>query len=57
MNMDLATWRLQIRPGATTLPGSDMKTRASGKPKRLELGEHIVADPSICQNDNAVRIP
>jgi uncharacterized protein (DUF433 family) len=25
-----------------------MKARATGKPKRLELGEHIVADPLIC---------
>jgi len=25
-----------------------MKARANGKPKRLELGEHIVADPLIC---------
>ena len=32
----------------TKLQCSDMKTRANGKPKRLELGEHIVADPLIC---------
>src|SRR5438105_7540627 len=25
-----------------------MKTRANGTSKRLELGEHIVADPLIC---------
>ena len=25
-----------------------MKTKANGKSKRLELGEHIVADPLIC---------
>ena len=25
-----------------------MKTKANGKPKRIELGEHIIADPLIC---------
>jgi len=25
-----------------------MKTKANGKPQRIELGEHIVADPLIC---------
>ena len=25
-----------------------MKEKANGKPKRIELGEHIVADPLIC---------
>ena len=25
-----------------------MKSKASGKTKRVELGEHIVADPLIC---------
>ena len=25
-----------------------MKAKAGGKPKRLDLGEHIVADPLIC---------
>lgn len=25
-----------------------MKAKSNGKPKRIELGEHIVADPQIC---------
>ncbi len=27
---------------------TDMKTKANGQPRRVELGRHIVADPKIC---------
>src|SRR5882724_376808 len=39
---------LQITLHQTKLHCTDMKIRANGKPKRVELGEHIVADPLIC---------
>ena len=32
----------------TKLHYSDMKSRANGNARRLEFGEHIVADPLIC---------
>jgi len=39
---------LQITLSRAKLPGNGMKTKTNGKPKRLELGEYIVADPLIC---------
>jgi uncharacterized protein (DUF433 family) len=43
-----AAVRLPNRPGTRTVPTNGMKKKANGKPRRLELGEHIVADPLIC---------
>ncbi len=32
-----------------------MKSRANGKPRRIELGEYIVADPLICHGKPTFR--
>ena len=39
---------MQITRCPTKLPDNGMKAKTNGKPRRLELGEHIVADPLIC---------
>jgi uncharacterized protein (DUF433 family) len=38
-----------------TLLGERMKTKAKGKPTRVDLGEHIVADPLICHGKPTFR--
>ena len=39
---------LQSSPRRSIVHGTDMKTKANGQPRRVELGRHIVADPKIC---------
>ncbi len=43
-----ATLYLHFLPLCRRLSLSGMKTKAHGTPKRIELGEYIVADPLIC---------
>ena len=40
---------------ARSFDSNTMKARANGKPKRVELGRHIVADALICHGRPTVR--
>lgn len=48
---------MQILGHWPKLPDQRMKPKANGTSKRVDLGEHIVADPLICRERWGGRIP